>query len=139
MFWLFSQIKSVFCYQFIQTHLPASSYISLTGRKSRTASILSQFNELIWRIDRNITKYTYEVFTTADATTMIFGLCTPKWGIFVLVIRRPPTFPLTRILHNVVFSSPKIRVSKAGPSVIIWYILHKNNISGSYIKTSNCK
>ena len=28
---------------------------------------------------------TYTVFTTADPTTAIFGLCTHKWGIFALV------------------------------------------------------
>ena len=28
---------------------------------------------------------TYAVFTTADPTTTVFGLCTCKWGIFVLV------------------------------------------------------
>ena len=39
---------------------------------------------------------TYAVFTTADPTTAIFGLCTCKWGIFVLV-------PLTQILRNAVF------------------------------------
>ena len=39
---------------------------------------------------------TYSVFTTADPTTVIFGLCTCKWGIFALV-------PLTRISCNAVF------------------------------------
>ena len=28
---------------------------------------------------------TYSVFTTADPTTVVFGLCTCKWGIFALV------------------------------------------------------
>ena len=28
---------------------------------------------------------TYAVFTTTDPTTAMFGLCTRKWGIFVLV------------------------------------------------------
>ena len=28
---------------------------------------------------------TYTVFTTADSTTAIFGLCMRKWGIFALV------------------------------------------------------
>ena len=58
---------------------------------------------------------TYVVFTTADPTTAIFGLCIRKWGIFALS-RGPLTVPLTRILRNVVFSSPKIRV-RWGPSV----------------------
>ena len=40
---------------------------------------------------------TYKVFTNADLTTSIFGLCMRKWGIFVLV-SGPPTVPLTWIL-----------------------------------------
>ena len=48
---------------------------------------------------------TYAVFTTADPTTAVFGLCMCKWGFFALV--RVTQF----------FSSPKIRGSW-GPSVL---------------------
>ena len=51
---------------------------------------------------------TYTLFTTA-----IFGLCTCKCGIFVLL----GDLELKRILHNTFFSSPKIRIRQV-PSVM---------------------
>ena len=32
---------------------------------------------------------TYAVYTTADLTNAIFGLCTRKWGIFALIGNLP--------------------------------------------------
>ena len=36
------------------------------------------------------------IFPTADPTTVIYGLCVRRWGIFALV-RDPLTIPLTQI------------------------------------------
>ena len=46
---------------------------------------------------------TYAVFTTADPTTVIFGLCLHKWGIF-RVSRGPPN---ANFALHIFFQVPK--------------------------------
>ena len=79
--------------------------------------ILLNLLEFITEIMCWILSPTYAVFTTVDPTTMIFGLCTSKWGGFALVggtlQSHQSEFCVTRFI-----STSKIRVRR-GPSVFI--------------------
>ena len=58
---------------------------------------------------------TYTKISNMVSTTMVFGLCTCKWGIFPLV---GPYSPSNTILCKTVFSKSQ-NARKRGPSVLI--------------------
>ena len=64
-------------------------------------SLVGSVHTVVWIIVTYSGPPTYKDFTNEDLTTSILGLCMRKWDIFVLV-RGPPTVPLTRILCKAV-------------------------------------
>ena len=77
---------------------------------------------------------TYAVFTNADPTIAVFGLCTRKWGIFALV-RDPPQSHKIHVLLYFAESGQIYILNKTEHTVILQYqIIEKRALSSFAIQ-----